>query len=161
MIRFLSLLLVGLPAYSQLFSIGVKGGVPMTNAYSTFGSGSGAAVAYDRRYIVGPTVEVPFPYHLSFEVDALYRRNGFDIYSGGFGFGTPAFVPPSVYRTAVNEWQFPLLVKYDVGSGRLRPFVDGGLRICAPGYFALLTISALRRVRERKRFNYRIRIGNG
>src|SRR5581483_6692856 len=69
-----TLLLMGLAltvtGWSQILSIGVKAGTPATNGFQ---SGSSP---YQRRYTVGPTVEVRLPLHLSFEVDALYRREG-------------------------------------------------------------------------------------
>jgi opacity protein-like surface antigen len=113
------LLVMVLPASSQIFSVGVKGGIPMTDAYSTGQSGSARAFSYDRRYIVGPTAEIHLPFHLSFEVDALYRRNGFQYESFFRGF--------SSIRTSVNDWQFPFLGKYEFGFGPFKPFVDAGV----------------------------------
>jgi opacity protein-like surface antigen len=110
------LLLVVLPASSQIFSVGVKGGIPITDAFSTRASSSAIGFSYDRRYIVGPTAEIHLPFHLSFEVDALYRRNGFQ--SNGQFFSI---------RTGVNDWQFPLLGKYELGFGPFKPFVDAGV----------------------------------
>ena len=111
------------PAFSQLFSIGVKGGVPLTDAYSGQSSGSFSTVPYDNRYIIGPTAEIHLPLHFAFEVDALYRRNGVD-YGGP---GIAGAVAPFNIRTAVNDWQFPFLGKYELHFGPLRPFVDAGV----------------------------------
>lgn len=112
-----------LPVSGQLLSLGVKAGVPLTSAFSTGQTGHAAADSYDRPYIVGPTAEIHFPLHLSFEVDALYRRNGFTYYTSG----TTADVPPSVSRTSINDWQFPFLGKYERKLGLLRPLVDAGI----------------------------------
>ena len=68
---------------------------------------------------VGPTVELHLPFHLSIEADALYRRNGFSTASA-------IIVSPTV-STAVNDWQFPILAKADLGAGLVHPFIDGGL----------------------------------
>jgi hypothetical protein len=116
-----------LPASGQFLSLGVKAGVPLTSALSTGQTGSAGAVSYDRPYIVGPTAELHLPFHLSFEVDALYRRNGFTYYSSGSGIGTPFPLPASANRTTINDWQFPLLGKYEKSMGPLRPFVDAGI----------------------------------
>ena len=123
MLRLVSLLaLLSTSGFGQFISVGVKGGVPLTDAYSTVSSGLLSATAYNRRYVVGPTAELHLPFHLSFEVDALYRRNGFD-YSA----------PPSQFftgfssRTKVNDWEIPLLGKYTLGAGPFRPFLDAGL----------------------------------
>jgi hypothetical protein len=105
------LFLFALPSHAQLFSFGVIGGVPITSAYTCI-------TCYDRRYIIGPTAEVRLPFHLSIEVDALYRRNGFII---------PGFRGSQTLSAPVDDWQVPLLAKYEIKAGVLRPFVDGGV----------------------------------
>jgi hypothetical protein len=120
-------LCAALPASGQFLSFGVKAGVPLTSAFSTVDTGHAAAVSYDRPYVVGPTAEVHLPFHLAFEVDALYRRNGFTYYTSGSGFGTPFYIPPTINRTSVNDWQFPFMGKYERKLGPLSPFVDGGV----------------------------------
>jgi hypothetical protein len=59
------------------------------------------------------------PRHLRFEVDALYKRGGFNSavpFSGG-----------TAYRpTSLNWWEFPGLFKYNITIGHLRPFIDFG-----------------------------------
>jgi opacity protein-like surface antigen len=109
--------------YSQVISFGVKGGIPATNAFQSNPSGS-----YLRRYIVGPTVEIRLPFHLSFEADALYRRSGFSESGTTYAFGGPP-LPAVVFteRARVNDWQVPFLGKWTPGSGPLRPFVDAGV----------------------------------
>jgi opacity protein-like surface antigen len=109
------------PAYSQFFSVGVKGGIPMTDSYSAGSNDLSSATPYDRRYIIGPTAEVHLPFHLSFEADALFRRNGFDFHYGSL------IGQHGTLRTKVNDWQFPLLGKYELRFGPLRPFVDAGV----------------------------------
>jgi hypothetical protein len=78
--KFIFFFLFATPAFPQLISVGVKGGVPLTDPWQVFGAGSlRPQMSYGvRRYVVGPTAEVHLPLHLSFEVDALYRRTGFD-----------------------------------------------------------------------------------
>ena len=108
-------------ANAQLFSFGVKGGVPLTDAYSTITTSDSVGSAYKRLYLVGPTAEIHLPFHLSIEVDALYRRNGFserDV--------TPFFASAPT-AVSVNDWQFPILAKAELHEGLLRPFIDGGL----------------------------------
>jgi hypothetical protein len=123
---------IAMPGLSQVFSFGVKGGLPLAGAYSR-GSDEGltSVAAYNRPYIIGPTAEVHFPLNLSFEVDALYRRNGFE-----YSFTQYFFSPlPPTYEFFVNEfsrarvydWQLPLLAKYELRAKAARPFVDGGV----------------------------------
>jgi hypothetical protein len=112
------------PAYSQLFSVGIKGGSPTLAGYQN-GYWPGTA-SYQRRYIVGPTAEVHLPLHLSFEVDALYRRSGLSYtYVTAVGPFYPTF--PAFGRDRVNDWQVPFLAKWAPGAGQIRPFVDGGV----------------------------------
>lgn len=111
--------LLAVPIYSQSFSVGVKAGVPLTSAFSAGYNGYASTSEYDRLYIVGPTAEVHLPFHLSVEVDALYRRNGFNFTTGDFAAGVSG-------RTAVNDWQIPVLAKYEARSGLIRPFLDAG-----------------------------------
>jgi hypothetical protein len=119
------LLFAALPASAQMLSIGAKAGVPLTDAFSTSRSTAASATSYNRPYIIGPTVEVHLPLRLSFEADALYRRNGVTLQffgpnpAGGFIQGSS--------KIAVNDWQFPLLGKYELLPGPVRPFVDAGL----------------------------------
>ncbi len=95
-----------LPCFGQFFSVGVKAGVPLNEAYSDATSGSFSATT--NRFIVGPEAELRLPFHLGIEVDALYRH----------------------YRLAgngVNEWDFPILLKYHFkGVPLLHPYVDAG-----------------------------------
>jgi len=66
-------------------------------------------------YLIGGTAEIHFPLHISFELDALYRRNGASAIGDVYG------------RSAINDWQFPFLGKYEFKGGLIRPFVDAGL----------------------------------
>lgn len=119
--RYLLLCLVALPAYSQFFSLGVKAGIPLTSAFSAGYNGYASASAYDRRYIVGGTAELHLPLRLSLEVDALYRRNGFDLTA------SDRIGAVSNTKTAINDWQIPVLGKYEMRSRAVRPFLDAGV----------------------------------
>jgi opacity protein-like surface antigen len=114
----LSIFFAVLPAYCQLFSVGVKGGVPLTDAYSKGSYGIAFTTPDARRYIVGPTAELHLPFHFSVEADALYRRNGFD-------YGVSAIAVTN--KITVNDWQISFLGKYEPGTGPIRPFVDAGI----------------------------------
>ena len=116
----LVLFLAALPAYPQLFSFGVKAGVPFVSPYSatTQISGFPTTGAFQDHFIVGPTAEVHLPFHLSLEVDALYRRNGFSELGG---------ITNLSIKTTPNDWQVPLLVKYEIGSAPIRPFLNAGV----------------------------------
>jgi hypothetical protein len=124
-----------IPGYSQLLSFGVKGGVPLTDPLASSQDAYGATTHGIRRYVVGATGELHLPFGVSVEVDALYRRLGYDSYSSTFLTGANEwFNGPSSQiiiaqsRTTGNDWQFPVLAKYAFAR---RPFVssfvDAGL----------------------------------
>lgn len=121
--RWVSILFLAVSAHGQIVSVGVKAGVPASTAFQDNPYGS-----YVRRYIIGPTAEVHLPFHLAFEVDALYRRSGYDTGGTTFAFGGPPSPPVQfVERAYVNDWQVPFLAKWEPGHGPIRPFVDAGV----------------------------------
>lgn len=125
-------LMAGVPAYSQIFSFGVRAGVPFNGPYSANGVVAAVNSAYQNHYIIGPTAELHLVLHLSLEVDALYRRNGLAAQEG-----TALNV-----RAAVNDWQVPVLVKYETRFGPVRPFVGTGVVYRHVGAFAENQIAA-------------------
>jgi opacity protein-like surface antigen len=118
----LSLLLcaVAVTAAAQPFSFGVKAGVPATDAIEAFKGNQSFYVSNTHRYLFGPTVQLNLPFRFSIEVDALYRRLGYE-YDQFAGPGSP-----TTTRTVANSWEFPVLGKYAIFGGPLRPFVDAG-----------------------------------
>ena len=119
----LVLLLVAAPAFSQLVSFGVKGGVPLTD-FVNAASGTNAAgfidfATHTNRYIIGATGELHLPLHLSVEVDVLFRHFNYDETQGGSTVSTS--------NTRGNAWEFPLLGKYRFGPKLVHPFVDAGV----------------------------------
>ena len=105
------------PLQAQLLSVGVKGGVPFTDAVEgSFGNRSEA-----RRYTVGPMVEVRLPFSLGVEFNALYKRTGYSTVDSAFGI-------TSIGQVRANSWEFPLLLKYylPVRLPSARPFIEIG-----------------------------------
>ena len=107
-------------AVAQPVSVGVKVGVPATDALETFRGNQAAYVTNTHRYLFGGTVQLNFPFRFSVEADALYKRLGFEYNQFG-GVGSP-----TTTRTVANTWEFPVLGKYAIFGGPLRPFVDAG-----------------------------------
>jgi hypothetical protein len=117
--------------WAQPVSIGVKGGIPLTDAF-TFSSVSSRGLlassetyfSKTKRYTVGPTIEFHLPAHLSVEFDALYKHLNYD--------HTTFFQTPSSGRSllatqnALGRWEFPLSLKYKLSSHRLSPYVAAG-----------------------------------
>jgi hypothetical protein len=83
------------------------------------GQGGSDSISHEMpHYLVGPTGELHLPFGLSFEVDALYRPLNYTVY------------PQNLRATAFtgSDWQFPLLLKYQLHKGILvHPFVDAGV----------------------------------
>jgi opacity protein-like surface antigen len=119
--RPLILLLLGaVSAWAQLFSYGVRAGVPLNNFLDAARSQQFAFNSTTNRYIVGPTAELHLPFGLGVEFDILYRRFNYN------GSGTLAGVVTSNSATG-NAWEFPLLAKYRFPTKMVHPYVDAGV----------------------------------
>ena len=126
-------LAVALTASAQRFTFGVKAGAPVTSAHPNEDSAPYSMVDTGR-WTVGPTAEVRLFGNLSFEGDALFRgyryeqSSGFNAIPSGAGLTNINSVVPifSSFRQDAKEWDIPLLLKYRLHAGPLRPFVDAG-----------------------------------
>ena len=118
----LFLLLFGaVSAWAQLFSYGVKAGVPLTQFLDAAKIQQFAFNSTTNRYIVGPTAELHLPFGLGVEVDVLYRHFNYN------GSGTADYVTTNS-RTTGNAWEFPLLAKYRFSKIKVvHPYVDAGV----------------------------------
>ena len=117
-VKVLLLSLAALPLVAQNISVGVRGGLPLTDAISSVRTANFSFTSERPRYAVGPTFEVRLPLGLGFHVDALYRRitvSGTNS-SAGAAPGTNSFA----------FWQFPVMLKLRLGAGPYRPFVSAG-----------------------------------
>lgn len=56
----------------------------------------------DRRYLIGPTAQVNIGDHFAVEVDAIFKRLGYDFATADIN-GTGAFNT----STVANQWEFP------------------------------------------------------
>jgi opacity protein-like surface antigen len=101
--------------WAQLVSFGIKGGVPVTNAFDTARTGNVGYLSDTKRYLVGGAFELRFPLGLGVEFDALYKRLNYE--STGTG--------QSVV-TKGNSWEFPVLFKLRGSSPGLRPYLTAG-----------------------------------
>jgi opacity protein-like surface antigen len=102
----------------EFVSLGVKGGVPITDAVDAVRGTNASYFTDTKRYLVGPTFEVHLPARFSVEVDALYKRIGYQYQASD----------PFVHsKTVANTWEFPLLGKFEILPGPVRPFVDAGV----------------------------------
>ena len=113
-------------AHAQLFSFGVKGGVPLLDSSYNHDE--------SKRYIVGPSIELALPAGFAIEADALYQRLGnssallvpITVAAPAPGATIVAGFPLTT-RQRSNAWEFPLLGKYYFHSRYgLQPFVSSG-----------------------------------
>jgi opacity protein-like surface antigen len=112
----LLLCLMAVSGFAQHFRVGIKGGVPLTDFYSTVSSSNFGFNSNTKRYVVGPSAEIQLPFGLGVEFDALYRRVS---YSGA--------ASSVVVNGVANAWEFPLLAKYRFPIPVAHPFVDAGI----------------------------------
>lgn len=122
-------------AFGQHLSIGVKGGVPLLDAYeqnTSFPIVSSPGFSFyntfnTKRYTVGADVDVCLPLNLRFEANALYTRLDSDS-TEIVNISPPVTNPPYTHASATraNSWQFPLLLKREITLGRVQPFGDIG-----------------------------------
>ena len=113
-----------LPAsiWAQHLSIGVTGGLGLTDAFidqTTPDTGHTYSAAKD--YLVGPAIELRLPFSLAVESDAVYRplhltESFFNVFNNSV----------QTSPGTINTWEFPLLVKYHLPGRRIRPFVEVG-----------------------------------
>ncbi|MBZ5723858.1 MAG: PorT family protein [Acidobacteriia bacterium] len=122
--RLLFLLCSATAAVAQPLSVGVKAGLPWTDFLNTAQSGNFSFTSTTNRYIFGASAELRLPFHLSIELDALYRHFSYHGIGSIIGITTTT----ATSSTTSNDWEFPLLAKYRFGKkGVARPFVDAGV----------------------------------
>ena len=118
-------LLSGLAASAQHLSVGVIGGVPLTDGFSDFTTHGIDTITHtfsnSKEYIAGPMVDVRLPANFGIEVDALYRP---------LSLATNFQVVPSLSTltsNAFSTWEIPVLAKYRLPLLPIvKPFVEAG-----------------------------------
>jgi hypothetical protein len=115
------------PIAAQHLTIGVKGGIPLSDFYRDSMEGghffAGSDTSKPVRYTVGPTVEVALPFHLSVETSALYQR--FHYSSTGTPLNLFVSLRDFTAKTTGNAWSFEPLLKFRPDGSHL-PWVAAG-----------------------------------
>jgi len=114
-------MLLSIGASAQTVSVGAKVGSPLNDSFIPDSSGfnlNSFFTTFTKRYTVGPSVEVMFPFHIGFEADALYKRSG---YTRDFALLTA--------EIKVNSWEFPLLFKARVPGESVGAFANAGVSL--------------------------------
>jgi opacity protein-like surface antigen len=113
-------LLLSTAAFCQPIGVGLKIGVPLSDAFN-IATGATSYTADTHRYILGPSVELRLPAGLSVEADALYRS---------FEYQSISNVGNAIIHSSTSSaaWEFPVLLKYRIlpGLPLIRPYVEGG-----------------------------------
>jgi opacity protein-like surface antigen len=117
------LILTAAAVFSQPFSFGVKGGMPMTDFLAVARTQNINSSTTTNRYILGVTAEARLPFGLGVEADVLYRHFRYSS-SGGIGGITSNLTNMD---TTAGAWEFPILAKYRFQGKIVRPFVDAGV----------------------------------
>lgn len=119
-------------AYAQPLGIGLKLGVPATDAFKVIQAQS---IADAQNLVWGPYLELHLPGGNSVEIDALRRK--YDFRAAGTS----------------NSWEFPVVLKHRIGQGMARPYFEGGA--------AFSHISDIRLSTLQHRQNYGLVVGGG
>jgi opacity protein-like surface antigen len=113
--HYLGILLLAAPLAAQNISLGIKGGVPFTEAFKTSGGPTFNYKSLRNPYTVGPSLEVRLPLRLSVSIDILWKRLEYE--------GTSASGELNVKS---NQFEFPVMVKYRFKEGLWTPYVAAG-----------------------------------
>ena len=101
--------------FGQPFGIGVKGGVPLNDAFVTTSTNPVQYVADTHRYTFGPYVELRLPGGFGVELDALYKTYEYR-----------QVIPAPTRDQNSHAWEFPLLVKKRFLPGPIKPYLEAG-----------------------------------
>jgi len=114
-----------IPASAQsIFSAGVIGGAPFTDAVSATNQNNLAFVSKSTNFTVGPAFQVNLPFSLRVEVDALYRPYSFAATST---VPVPLATGIAPVNVSGSQWSFPVLAQYRFKFPVLAPFVEAGV----------------------------------
>lgn len=126
LIFLISLSMFASACYGQhLLSFGIKGSVPLTDAFSDHTSTAVDVITHSfsssKNYAVGPMVELRLPLGLSVEADALYRP--LDLTTD-----TTVLLRPAIrFSSDLNSWEFPILGKYHfLHVPVVSPYIEAG-----------------------------------
>ncbi|MEP7366551.1 MAG: outer membrane beta-barrel protein [Acidobacteriota bacterium] len=113
--QYLGILLLAAPLAAQHISLGIKGGVPFTEAFKTSGGPTFNYKSLRNPYTIGPSLEVRLPLRLSVSIDVLWKRLEYQANSG-----------PGELNVKSNQFEFPLMLKYRFKEGLWSPYVAAG-----------------------------------
>src|SRR5579862_3534877 len=117
-------------AFGQIFSAGIKVGVPVTDPFATArlpfgvqGFGFAQSGSDAKKYLIGPTVELHLPFGFSIDADGLYRPLQLvDVLSpAGQTFGT------TTSSASYTSWEVTAALRYRfLHTPIVKPFAEAG-----------------------------------
>jgi len=136
---FLAVSVLTITCWGQPLGVGLKVGVPATDAYRvlpfpTFATFNATA----KPFTWGPYLEFRLPANLAVEVDALHRNHEFLTAAG---------------METAQSWEFPILLKHRIGSHIIRPYFEGGVTLNHLTDVTVINLS--------NRSNYGLVVGGG
>ena len=124
LLSFLLLLLLSTPAVGgDLFGIGLRAGVPLTDAFEAVNSSDFNFRSSTKRFTIGPSAELFLPFGLGLEADLLYRRTEMEVTTTD---SPESLTEPVTTNQTVGVWEIPLMGKWRFPGGGLRPFIGAG-----------------------------------
>lgn len=129
---FLPFFVLAAAAVAQPLGVGLKLGVPATDAFKVVQQQS---LASSQNFLWGPYLELRLPGGNAIEIDALRRK--YDFVAAG----------------TANTWEFPIVLKHRIGSGLIKPYFEGGA--------AFSRLSDIRLSTLQHRSNYGLVAGGG
>ncbi|HYL75480.1 MAG TPA: outer membrane beta-barrel protein [Bryobacteraceae bacterium] len=125
-IPFLCVTMLSTLAFGQRpFSVGIKGGVPWTDAFSDTTTHGVDTITHafsdSKKFVIGPMVELNLPLGVSIEADALYRPLNLTTMN------TVLPRPPLTFVNDISSWEFPILGKYHfLHLPLVKPYAEAG-----------------------------------
>ncbi len=117
---------------SSPIGFGVKGGVPLNDAFVVRQENPVDYIADTHRYTFGPYVEVRLPAGFGVELDALYQTYEYR-----------QVVPAPTIDQNSHAWEFPLVVKKRFLPGPVKPYLEAGAA------FSHLSVGDVRELNDR------------
>lgn len=122
--RVLAAVIMTVATLTAQIHAGIKVGMPLTDITKTQNLG-GRTINRNvsHRWSIGPVVDVDLPANLGVEMNALYRKVGFEFSTNR----NPISVSEAPFIEASGTvWDFPVIVKYRFPGDIARPYVGGG-----------------------------------
>jgi len=121
----ITVLLPAMVSAQHLLSVGIKGGIPLSDAFADATATSVDVITHtfsdSKNYVIGPFVELHLPAGFAVEADALYHPLNLST--------DTRIVPTTTSHSSfdINSWEFPILAKYHfLHTPIVKPYLEAG-----------------------------------